>query len=458
MTGEKRALVVGLAKSGIPAVKALNQLGYKVDLNDLKSAEAFDSILPTLAGCYRNTLFGGHPKVEEITNYDLILVSPGVPMDLPYITAAKSAGIEIIGELELGFRLAEGKFFAITGTNGKTTTTALTGEIFKAASKHAIVAGNIGQSVVELASTSTDETCWITEVSSFQLESIHAFHPSVSAILNVTPDHLNRHKTMENYIDAKCRIFENAAAGDVVLLNADNPETLALKERAAKTGARVTLFSRKAEVEDGVFCDSVSGDLILVDAKYGIRERIVHKSEIFIPGSHNLENALAAAGIAYFAGLRPEVIATVLKSFQGVEHRIEFVREVNNVYYYNDSKGTNPDASIKAVEAMTRPTVLIAGGMDKGSTFDELIEAFGGRIIKLIVLGETAALIEETAQKLGFENVSRVATMDEAVVLAEACAPEGGAVLLSPACASWDMYENFERRGEHFKRCVIELR
>lgn len=458
MTGEKRALVVGLAKSGIPAVKALNQIGYAVDLNDLKTAEAFENIMPTLAGCYRNTLFGSHPEIEKITSYDLILVSPGVPMDLPFITAAKSAGIEIIGELELGFRLAEGKFFAITGTNGKTTTTALTGEIFKAAGRHTIVAGNIGQSVVELAPNSTNETCWITEVSSFQLETIHAFHPSVSALLNVTPDHLNRHKTMENYIDAKCRIFENAKTEDVILLNADNPETLALTERAAKTGARVVLFSRKEEVEDGVYCDPASGDLILADAKRGLREKVVHHSEIFIPGSHNLENALAAAGIAYFAGIQSEVIAAVLKSFQGVEHRIEFVREVNTVYYYNDSKGTNPDASIKAVEAMTRPTVLIAGGMDKGSTFDELIEAFGGRIVKLIVLGETAAFIEETAQKLGFHEVERVATMDEAVILAAACAPEGGAVLLSPACASWDMYENFEKRGEHFKRCVNELR
>ncbi|MDK9709658.1 UDP-N-acetylmuramoyl-L-alanine--D-glutamate ligase [Acidaminobacter sp.] len=458
MTEEKRALVVGLAKSGIPAVKALNQSGYAVDLNDLKTSEAFENILPTLAGCYRDTLFGRHPEIEKISCYDLILVSPGVPMDLPFIAAAKSAGIEIIGELELGFRLAKGKFFAITGTNGKTTTTALTGEIFKAAGRHAIVAGNIGQSVVELASISTDETNWITEVSSFQLETVQAFHPSISAILNVTPDHLNRHKTMENYTDAKCRIFENAGADDVVLLNADNPETFALMERAAKTGARVTLFSRKAEVEDGVYCDPASGEIILADAKQGLKERLMDHREIFIPGSHNLENALAAAGIAYFAGIKPEVIASVLKSFQGVEHRIEFVREINSVYYYNDSKGTNPDASIKAVEAMTRPTVLIAGGMDKGSTFDELIEAFGGRIIKLIVLGETAAFIEETAQRLGFDNVARAATMDEAVVLAAACVPEGGAVLLSPACASWDMYENFERRGEHFKRCVNELR
>jgi len=458
MSGEKRALVVGLAKSGIPAVKALYQLGYAVDLNDLKSAEAFEEILPTLAGCYRDTLFGVHPDIEKITSYELILVSPGVPMDLPFIEAAKAGGVEIIGELELGYRLAAGKFFAITGTNGKTTTTALTGEIFKSAGRHAIVAGNIGQSVVELASDSTDETCWITEVSSFQLESVHRFHPSISAILNVTPDHLNRHKTMENYIDAKCRIFENAKADDVILLNADNHETFALKERAAQTGARVIFFSRKTEVEDGVYCDPISGDLILSDAKRGIRERILHQSEIFIPGSHNLENALAATGIAYFAGIRPEVIASALKSFQGVEHRIEFVREVNNVYYYNDSKGTNPDASIKAVEAMTRPTVLIAGGMDKGSTFDELIEAFGGRINKLIVLGETAAFIEKTALRHGFNDVERVSGMDEAVILAAASAPEGGAVLLSPACASWDMYENYERRGEHFKRCVNELR
>lgn len=458
MTGVKSALVVGLAKSGIPAVKALNQLGYEVDLNDLKTMESLEAIMPTLDGCYRDTIFGRHLEIEEITRYQLVLVSPGVPMDLPFLEAAKSADIEIIGELELGYRLAKGQFFAITGTNGKTTTTALTGEIFKAAGRHAIVAGNIGQSVVELASTSTAETCWITEVSSFQLESIHSFHPFISAVLNVTPDHLNRHKTMENYIEAKCRIFENAAHDDVVILNADSPEALTLKERAGKNGARVVLFSRKAPVEDGIYCDPHSGELYLMDARLNLKVRITHQSEIFIPGSHNLENALAAAAIAYFAGIQTEVIASVLKSFQGVEHRIEFVRNVNDVYYYNDSKGTNPDASIKAVEAMTRPTVLIAGGMDKGSVFDELIEAFDSRIVKLIVLGETAAFIDETARKLGFDKVERVATMDEAVIRAAACAPSGGAVLLSPACASWDMYENFEKRGEHFKRCVRELR
>ncbi|SCZ77027.1 UDP-N-acetylmuramoyl-L-alanine--D-glutamate ligase [Acidaminobacter hydrogenoformans] len=456
MTESKRALVVGLAKSGIPAVKALNKMGYAVDLNDLKAEEAFIEILPTLKGCYRETLFGQHPG--EVSGYQLILVSPGVPMDLPFVKDAEKAGVEIIGELELGYRLAKGKFYAITGTNGKTTTTALTGEIFKAAGRHTLVAGNIGQSVVDAAEASTEETHWITEVSSFQLESIHSFHPKISAILNVTSDHLNRHKTMGNYIDAKCRIFDNASSGDIIILNADNPETLALKERAAGTGARTILFSRLREVEDGLYCDPNSGALVVKNAENGVREVITHKSEIFIPGSHNLENALAASAIAYFAGISKEVIQSVLKSFQGVEHRIEFVAQIDDVLYYNDSKGTNPDASIKAVEAMTRPTVLIAGGMDKGSTFDELIQAFDGRIVKLVVLGETAPLIEATAGRLGFNAVERVNNMEEAVRSAASSAPAGGAVLLSPACASWDMYENFEKRGEHFKRCVNELR
>lgn len=456
MTEIKRALVVGLAKSGIPAVKALNHMGYVVDLNDLKPEEAFAELLPTLNGSYNEALFGQHPA--EVSAYHLILVSPGVPMDLPFIKAAEEAGVEIIGELELGYRLAKGQFFAITGTNGKTTTTALTGEIFKAAGRHTLVAGNIGQSVVDAAPDSAEETCWITEVSSFQLESVKRFHPKISAILNVTPDHLNRHKTMENYINAKCRIFENATEGDIVILNGDNAESLALKARAEKTGARTIVFSRNFEVEDGLYCDPSTGALIVKDARNGVREVIAHQSEIFIPGSHNLENALAASAIAYFAGISTAVIQSVLKAFQGVEHRIEYVGTFNDVMYYNDSKGTNPDASIKAVEAMTRPTVLIAGGMDKGSTFDGLIQAFGKRIVKLIVLGETAPLIEATASRCGYNAVESVKTMEEAVKRAAASAPAGGAVLLSPACASWDMYENFEKRGEHFKRCVRELR
>lgn len=456
MTERKKALVVGLAKSGLPAVKALFEQGYDVVLNDLKPAEAFEAILPGLEGQYVDVIFGRHP--EGIASYALILVSPGVPMDLPFIVAAKAAGVEVIGELELGYRMAKGIFVAITGTNGKTTTTALTGEIFKAASRPALVAGNIGTSVVDCAADSGDDTVWVTEVSSFQLESIQYFHPKIAAILNITPDHLNRHKTMENYTDAKCRIFENSGSQDVIVLNADNPETFALRNRASATGARVTLFSRLGEVQDGAYCDPQSGTLWISDFKKDLKFPLLKASEIFIPGSHNLENALAASAMAYFGGVAPEVIANALKTFQGVEHRIEFVDDIRGVFYYNDSKGTNPDASIKAVEAMTRPTVLIAGGMDKGSEFDGLIEAFGGRVIQMIVLGETAPLLEATAHRLGFDAVSKVRTMEEAVAAAAAAAAEGGAVLLSPACASWDMYENFEKRGEHFKRCVRELR
>lgn len=454
MTTEKKALVVGLAKSGIPAVKALNTLGYQVDLNDLKPESAFSAILPTLEGNYHQGIFGGHP--DSVKQYDRILVSPGVPLDLPFLQEARSEGIEIIGELELGFQLAKGSFYAITGTNGKTTTTALTGEIFKAAGLKTLVAGNIGHSVVDLSDESDEQTHWITEVSSFQLETIKTFHPQVSAILNVTPDHLNRHKTMENYIAAKSRIFENSNSNDVVILNADNHETYEISKNIR--GPRVVLFSRLKLIEDGIYCDPESGDLILCDPVLNRKIQILNRKEIFIPGSHNLENAMAAAAIAYYAGIQVTVIAEVLRSFKGVEHRIEFVDDIRGVLYYNDSKGTNPDASIKAVEAMVRPTILIAGGMDKGSTFDELIEAFDGHVVKMIVFGETAELLLKTAEKSGFSDVVRVHTLDEAVKLACESAAEGWSVLLSPACASWDMYDNFEQRGEHFKRCVRDLR
>lgn len=454
MRDQKKALVVGLARSGIPAVKALKRIGYDVVLNDLKPASDFASILPTLEGDYVNVIFGKHPDMTE--NYDLILVSPGVPLDLPFLISAKAQGIEIIGELELGYRLSKGTFYGITGTNGKTTTTALVGQIFKDAGLDTIVAGNIGESVVGRVLDSTPKTHWITEISSFQLETIHKFHPKISAILNVTPDHLNRHKTMEIYTDMKCRLFENSGKDDLVILNADNPETDALSARVKLTP--VVKFSRLKRVEGGVYVDSHSGCIIVEDFKTNQRVSVIETQKIFIPGNHNLENALAATAIAYYAGISPQIIATALNTFRGVEHRIEFVDEIEGIIFYNDSKGTNPDASVKAVEAMTRPTVLIAGGMDKGSEFDALIRSFGHHVHHMIVLGETAPILIQTAKKHGFETISQVKTMEEAVLQAKAVAKNGWAVLLSPACASWDMYENFEKRGEHFKRCVEELR
>jgi UDP-N-acetylmuramoylalanine--D-glutamate ligase len=454
MSDQKKVLVVGIARSGIPAVKALKDLGYSVILNDLKPASAFEHILPSLKDCYDDVIFGKHPT--EMKDYDLVLVSPGVPLDLPFLEEAKRLNIEIMGELELGFQLAQGTFYGITGTNGKTTTTALTGQMFMAAGMDTRIAGNIGDSVVGQIAGSTSDTHWITEISSFQLETIHKFHPKISAILNVTPDHLNRHKTMGNYIGMKRRIFENEVAGDIVILNADNAETDALSANVSK--AQVVRFSRLKRIEGGVYVDHRSGQIVIEDFTNGQKVPVIETGKIFIPGSHNLENALAATAIAYYAGIEPEVIAATLSAFKGVEHRIEFVDEIDGVVFYNDSKGTNPDASIKAVEAMTRPTILIAGGMDKGSEFDSLIESFAGHVVKMIVLGETAPLLKKTAERLGFDEIIRVADMNEAVVKAKSLAKNGWAVLLSPACASWDMYENFEKRGAHFKRCVEELR
>lgn len=451
MFNSKKILIVGLAKSGVPAVSALNKLGAYVILHDAKHEEHFEEILKTLEGQYQETCFG--KTYEGISSLDYMILSPGVPTDLPFIVEAKNVGVKVIGELELGYQLSKGRFFGITGTNGKTTTTALTGEIFKAAGLKTHVVGNIGVPVVDRAFDSDENTCFVTEVSSFQLESVDQFHCEIAAILNVTPDHLNRHKTMENYIDAKCRIFDNQGDANIKVLNADNEETLKLADRYKND--RVVLFSRLNKIPSGVYVEA--GNIIVEDFKTGENVLIMPVEDIFIPGAHNLENVLAAVTIAYYAGIAPKVIAKTIADFKGIEHRVEFVKTHKGVTYFNDSKGTNPDSSIKAVEAMKQKTILIAGGMDKGSTFDELIECFGETIIHMVVFGETADLLVETANRNGYTAVSKVNNLDEAVALCAGMAKENQTVLLSPACASWDMYPSFEVRGDHFKSLVNAL-
>lgn len=451
MFNQKKVLVVGLAKSGIPAVRALKSLGAYVILHDAKAVENFKDLLLELEGQYDETCIGSKP--QDVEALDFMILSPGVPTDLDFILKARAAGVQVIGELELGYQLAKGHFYGITGTNGKTTTTALTGEIFKASGKKVHVVGNIGVPVVEKALDSDTETCFITEVSSFQLESIQHFKCDISAILNITPDHLNRHKTMENYVDAKCRIFENHDENSLLVLNADNEGTLEIGKRPFR--GTVIYFSRKIQPEHGVY---VKDGLILVsDYRNNSEVEIMAVEDIFIPGPHNLENVLAAVAIAYYGGVEPKVIAQAVKDFKGIEHRVEFVKIHKGVTYFNDSKGTNPDSSIKAVEAMKQPTYLIAGGMDKGSTFDELIEVFGTTVKKMVVYGETADLLVETAMKHNFNEVVKVNDLEEAVHLCYKEACEGESVLLSPACASWDMYPSYEVRGDHFKSLVAGL-
>lgn len=451
MYNQKKVMVVGLAKSGIPAVKLLKALGATVILHDSKTEDQLETFLEALKGQYDAAILGRQPEGELDLDLDLMVLSPGVPTDLPFILKAKANGIPVIGELELGYTLAQGRFFGITGTNGKTTTTALTGDIFMAAGLKTHVVGNIGIPVVDKALDSDPQTCFVTEVSSFQLESIDRFACEISAILNFTPDHLNRHKTMENYIAAKCRIFENKLPHQKLVLNLDNAGTRTLGQELKDM--EVVWFSRLEQPTGGVYV--LEGNIVVEAA--GEKVFIMPVEEIFIPGPHNLENVLAAVAISYHAGIAPAVIRSAVKAFKGIAHRVEFVKTHKGVTYYNDSKGTNPDSSIKAVEAMKQPTYLIAGGMDKGSTFDELIKAFNGRILELVVFGETASIIENTAYKHGYNAVKVVSNLDEAVAYCSQKASEGQTVLLSPACASWDMYPSFEVRGDHFKSLVNAL-
>ncbi|WP_430882880.1 UDP-N-acetylmuramoyl-L-alanine--D-glutamate ligase [Fusibacter sp. JL216-2] len=446
----RKVLMVGLARSGQSAVKALYKRGAKVFINDMKSKEDLADILGPLEGMYEGLMLGGAPSVE---GFDLLVLSPGVPLDKPFVIQAKEAGIEVIGELELASRLTDAKFIGITGTNGKTTTTALTGEIFKTAKRKHFVVGNIGIPVIERIEEADENTTMVTEVSSFQLETIRDFKTEVAAVLNLTPDHLNRHKTMENYIDAKCRIFENHGKNDVLVLNYDNDLT---RNLASRTRGKVVYFSRKEALASGVFIKD--GKVVIQEDQSDESLEVIDVADIFIPGDHNIENALAATAMAYYSDIEVNHIAHALRTFTGVAHRIEWLGEVDDVVFFNDSKGTNPDASIVAVKAMERPTVLIAGGMDKGSDFDSFIESFGEKIKHLVVFGETAKIIETTARKMGYESVSLVNDLDQAVDTAFSLTSSGDAILLSPACASWDMYPSFEHRGDHFRECFESLR
>lgn len=442
---DKQVLVVGAARSGVSTMEVLKHLGAKVILNDIKTQAQLGDFFHVLNEKSDGLILGQHP--DDMSVYDLVVLSPGVPTDLPFINAARALGVEIIGELELAYQNCKGSFVGITGTNGKTTTTSLVGEIFKAANRDHRVVGNIGLPAISEALNANEDTAMITELSSFQLETIKNFKPSVAAILNLTPDHLNRHKTMTAYVDAKCRIFENQDQDDILLLNYDNDATRALKDRA---DSKVVYFSRKTRLDEGVM---VEDRQILI--KYnGQRILVGAVEDIFIPGPHNLENVLAAVGLAYFSGVDVATIMSAIKSFKGVEHRVEFVDVVKGITFYNDSKGTNPDASIQAVRAMNKQTILIAGGMDKGSDFNEFIESFGSEIEALVLLGETKALIESTARSHGFTNVYIVETLAEAVEKSFELAGDDYNVLLSPACASWDMYESYEVRGKEFKALV----
>ncbi|MGI6737441.1 MAG: UDP-N-acetylmuramoyl-L-alanine--D-glutamate ligase [Anaerovoracaceae bacterium] len=446
----KKALVVGLGTSGIAACQALLALGADVSVQDAKKESEIDAnVLAWLKDQHITCCFGRAP--EEIEAFDLIVPSPGVPLQLPFLQQAAAAGVPLMGELEIAWRLGRGHFAAITGTNGKTTTTSLVGEMFRAGGFDTRVVGNIGVAVISEAMKADEDTWLITETSSFQLETIHDFRPEVSAILNITPDHLDRHGSLENYSRAKARIFENQERGDYVVMNFDDRESFRL---ASSARATLVPFSRKEKLPFGAF---VKNDRIVIRNHEEETIDFCGVDELQIPGSHNLENALAATAIAYFAGVDPQAVSKALRSFTGVPHRIEYCGTVDGVRYVNDSKGTNPDAAIKAIEAIKGDLILIAGGYDKDADFGMLIDAFGTKVRHVVLLGATASKIKIAAENKGYTHTTIMKDMEDCVREAARLARPGDTVLLSPACASWDMYENFEQRGDHFRQCVEEL-
>ncbi len=446
----KKVLVLGMGKSGRAAMQALLKQGAVVSVYDRHGAEELEeSLLMFLKKSGVGLYLGKMPDAGE--QFDMLVLSPGIPPDMEYVRTALAGGAEIIGELELAYRFTDAQFVAITGTNGKTTTTALVGEMFINAGRDAYVVGNIGVPAVSVAISLPQESWLITEVSSFQLETVKKFKPAISAILNLAPDHLDRHGSYENYISAKSRIFENQSDADYFVVNADDERTY---ELASLSKARVVPFS---STQDLIFGVCVRSSHIVLINEAGESIVFCSKEELLIPGKHNLENALAAVAIAYFSGVDPEVISATLRSFHGVEHRMEKCGIANGVQYINDSKGTNPDAAIKAIKAINGNIILIAGGSDKKLDFSDFVAEFTDKVKHVFLMGETAGKIADAAKKEGFEHLTICGDMRDCVTRAHALAEAGDTVLLSPACASFDMYSCFEERGEDFKNEVADL-
>ena len=452
MDFHKNVLVAGTGKSGVNAGKLLLKKEAEVtfyDDNEKLNVEQFLSQFEEREGI-RVVLGAINDAILE--KIDLMVISPGIPVDSAIANQVREAGIPIWSEIELAYQVGAGHLAAITGTNGKTTTTSLVGEMFANYSDSSFTVGNIGIPYTEVALQMNENSYTVAEVSSFQLETIADFKPHVSAVLNVTPDHLNRHYTMENYASVKLDICRNQTEEDYLILNYDDPITKEM-ESDARVKAKVVYFSRLHSLEEGIF---IKDDAIVIREK-DEEIKVIDTDELVLLGGHNLENYMAGVAIGYYMGIPMDVITATLKTFKGVAHRIEFVREVNGVTYYNDSKGTNPDAAIKGIQAMNRKTVLIGGGYDKGVAFDDWIKAFDGKVKKLVLLGQTAQMIADTAKKYGFTDVVFAKDLKEAVTMCADFAKPGEAVLLSPACASWGMFDNYEQRGDMFKEYVNEL-
>ena len=445
----KKVLVFGSGISGIGASRLLEEMGKEVILYDGNTALDPEKVKSQIGEHTTAEVILGELSEAVMETLEMVVMSPGVPTDLPVVNKMREMGIKISGEVELAYTYGKGDVLAITGTNGKTTTTALLGEIMANYKESVFVVGNIGNPYTTEVLKMNEDSVAVAEVSSFQLETIHEFRPRVSAILNITPDHLNRHHTMEAYIAAKEDIAKNQTAEDTCVLNYEDEVTRKFGE---KVNAKVLYFSSQRKLEKGIYLED--GNIIYND---GEPQVLCHVNELRLLGTHNHENVMAASAMAAAYGVPMDIIRKTIKEFAGVAHRIEFVCEKNGVAYYNDSKGTNPDAAIKGIQAMNRPTVLIGGGYDKDSTYEEWIEAFDGKVTHFVLLGQTKEKIAQAARNCGFENIVMVETFEEAVETCARLARPGDAVLLSPACASWGMFKNFEERGDKFKELVNAL-
>lgn len=439
---DKRILVIGMAKSGIAAALLCNRHNAKVTVSDDKTAEQIGEPIKLFKGKDIKLILGEDAQIT-IPDQDLIVISPGVPIDTKALQLARMFDKPIIGEIELAYRFCKAPIVAITGTNGKTTTTILTGEILKAVNSQVAVVGNIGVPFSNNVERINKDGWIVSEISSFQLETVDKFKPNISAVLNISPDHLDRHKTYDNYIATKEKIFANQNKEDFCILNYDDK---ICRNMAKKTSAKVVFFSKKKILKHGVYLDD---NIIKVNIN-NVFENICSIDELKILP----ENAMASIAMTICAGISIDIIRDIVTNFKGVEHRIEYVDTINNVEYYNDSKGTNPDAAIKAIEAMRRPIILLGGGYDKDSDFTQWIQNFNGKVKKLILIGATAEKIKNTAQQLDFNNCEISKDFNTAFELAYGIAEAGDCVLLSPACASWDMFDNYEQRGNLFKELV----
>ncbi|MGI6237209.1 MAG: UDP-N-acetylmuramoyl-L-alanine--D-glutamate ligase [Candidatus Excrementavichristensenella sp.] len=448
----KRALMVGMARSGMAAALLLSAKGAIVRLSDRKSREELGDVLEPLSHIPGVEYRLGEAPETLLDDVDLVVLSPGVPLDNPVVGAAQARNIPLIGELELAYRNARGRLIGITGTNGKTTTSTLVAEIFKNAGKMSYLVGNVGFPYSAIALDTREEDVTVCEVSSFQLETIREFRPQLSAILNIVPDHLNRHGTMAAYQSLKERIFENQREGDVLVLNYDDP---LLRESATRAPCRVTWFAREGQPPGGAF----ARDGCILWLSQGEERVICDTADVRLPGPHNLENALAATALAMEGAVPAPVIRHTLRTFKGVEHRLESVRELDGVWYINDSKATNVHSSCRAIESMNRPTVLIAGGSTKNEDLVPLARAIQGSSIRYVVLvGEIAEDIAWALDQVGFAHYSRAGMdFERAVLMARSLAGEGWNVLLSPAGASFDLFRDYEQRGEVFRRIVNGL-